>query len=50
MFGAAVEKPLQVDLVAKAVVEAIEDEGVKGVVDTRAIEGLAERSWRREMV
>ncbi|KAI4214651.1 MAG: hypothetical protein LQ351_002724 [Letrouitia transgressa] len=49
-FGAAVEKPLKADLVAEAVVEAIEDEGVKGVVATERIEGLASRAWRKGML
>lgn len=48
--GAAVEKPLKVDLVAEAVVEAIEDGGVKGVVDTSEIEALANKAWRRGML
>ena len=50
LFGAAVEKPLKADVVAEAVVEAIEDQGVKGVVDTGKIEELAKRQWRREML
>ena len=50
LFGAAVEKPLKVDLVAEAVVEAIGDEGVKGVVGTERIEGLANAAWRRGML
>ena len=48
--GSAVGKPLKADLVAEAVVEAIEDEGVKGVVDTERIEGLANTAWRRGML
>lgn len=50
LFGAAVEKPLRADLVADAVVEAVEDEGTKGVVDTKAIEALAAKAWRRTML
>lgn len=50
LFGAAVEKPLKADVVAEAVLEAIEDRGVKGVVDTERIEELAKRQWRREML
>lgn len=49
-FGAAVEKPLKVDLVADAVVEAIADDGTKGVVDTKLIEALAAKAWRRTML
>ena len=48
--GAAVEKPLKADLVAEAVVEAIEDGAVKGVVVTKDIEALATRAWRRGML
>ena len=50
LFGAAVEKPLKADVVAEAVVEAIEEKGVKGVVDTQRIEELANKQWRREML
>jgi len=50
LAGAAVEKPLKVDLVAEAVVEAIGDEGVKGVVGTTDIEALATKAWRRGML
>ncbi len=50
LAGAAVEKPLKPDLVAQAVVEAIEDESVKGVVATSKIEELATRAWRRDML
>ena len=50
LAGAAVEKPLKVDLVAEAVVEAIEDQDVKGVVMTERIEELANKAWRRGML
>lgn len=50
LAGAAVEKPLKADLVAEAVVEAIEDDGVKGVVNTQRIEDLANVAWRRGML
>ena len=50
LAGAAVEKPLKADLVAEAVVEAVEDERVKGVVPTEKIEELATRAWRRDML
>ena len=50
IFGAAVEKPLKADLVADAVVEAIADEGTRGVVGTQEIEALAARAWRRSML
>ncbi|KAL8775244.1 MAG: hypothetical protein Q9209_000250 [Squamulea sp. 1 TL-2023] len=50
LAGAAVEKPLKADLVAEAVIEAIDDEGVKGVVGTQRIEDLANVAWRRGML
>ena len=50
LLGAAVEKPLKADVVAEAVVEAIDNRGVKGVVDTGRIEELAKKQWRREML
>ena len=50
LFGAAVEKPLKADLVADAVVESVADEGTKGIVDTKMIEALAARSWRKTMI
>ncbi|MCJ1311730.1 hypothetical protein MMC25_005403 [Agyrium rufum] len=50
LVGAAVEKPLKADLVAEAVVEAIEDQAVRGVVATEKIEALANTAWRRGML
>jgi nucleoside-diphosphate-sugar epimerase len=50
VFGAAVEKPLKADLVADAVVEAIADDSTKGVLDTKLIEALAAKAWRRTML
>ena len=50
LAGAAVEKPLKPDLVAEAVIEAIEDSNVKGVVATTEIEALATKAWRRGML
>ena len=50
LAGAAVEKPLKADLVAEAVVEAIADDGMKGVVGTQKIEDLANVAWRRGML
>ncbi|EXJ95227.1 hypothetical protein A1O1_00347 [Capronia coronata CBS 617.96] len=50
IFGAAVEKPLKADLVAEAIVEAIADDSTKGVVDTKSIEALAAKAWRRTML
>jgi hypothetical protein len=50
IFGAAVEKPLAASLVADAVVEAIADEETAGIVDTKKIEALAAKAWRRTML
>ena len=50
LAGAAVEKPLKADLVAEAVVEAIGDGSVKGVINTSEIESLANKAWRRGML
>ncbi|KIX96943.1 uncharacterized protein Z520_07057 [Fonsecaea multimorphosa CBS 102226] len=50
IFGAAVEKPLKVDLVADAVVEAIANDDTKGVLDTKTIEALAAKAWRKTML
>ena len=50
LAGAAVEKPLKADLVAEAVVEAIGDDSVKGVIITERIEELANKAWRRTML
>lgn len=49
-FGASVEKPLKADLVAEAVVEGIAEEDVSGVQQTRDIEALAAKAWRRGML
>jgi hypothetical protein len=50
LFGAAVEKPLKANLVADAVVEAIAEEDVKGVLGTKEIEALATKAWRKTML
>lgn len=49
-LGAAGERPLRVDLVAEAVVEALDDETVRGPLETRQIEELAGRAWRKGML
>lgn len=49
-LGASVEKPLKADLVAEAVVEGIAVEDVRGVQQTREIEALAAKAWRRGML
>lgn len=50
VFGASVEKPLKADLVAEAVVEGIAEEEVRGVQQTKEIEALAAKAWRRGML
>ena len=49
-LGAAVAKPLKADVVADAVVEAIEDAARKGPIETGEIEELATRYWRKGML
>jgi len=49
-MGAAGVKPLKADLVAEAVVEALGDETVKGPVEAKEIEQLAEQAWRKGML
>lgn len=50
LMGAGGIKPLKADVVADAVVEALEDEEVRGVVDPAAIERLGVRAWRKGML
>ncbi|PMD21176.1 NAD(P)-binding protein [Hyaloscypha hepaticicola] len=50
IMGAAGVKPLKADLVAEAVVEALSDETVKGPVEVKEIEQLAEKAWRKSML
>lgn len=49
-LGTMVEKPLQVDVVGDAVVEAMEDESTRGAVGTKQLEMLATRAWRKSML
>lgn len=49
-LGAMAEKPLKVDVVGEAVVEALEDETTKGAVGTKQIEALATKAWRKTML
>jgi uncharacterized protein YbjT (DUF2867 family) len=49
-LGSMVEKPLQVDVVGEAVVEAMEDESTRGAVGTKQIETLANKAWRKSML
>ncbi|PMD63930.1 NAD(P)-binding protein [Hyaloscypha bicolor E] len=50
IMGAAGVKPLKADLVADAVVEALSDQTVKGPVEAKEIEQLAEQAWRKSML
>jgi hypothetical protein len=50
LLGAGGVKPLKADAVGEAVVEALADEKVKGVVDVPDIEALATKAWRRGML
>jgi hypothetical protein len=49
-MGAAGAKPLKVDVVAEAVVEAVDDETVRGPVEVPEIEELAGKAWRKGML
>lgn len=49
-LGAAVERPMKADDVAEAVVEAVENEEIRGVVTGNEIERLKEKRWRRGML
>ncbi|POS84480.1 NAD(P)-binding protein [Erysiphe pulchra] len=50
IMGAAGAKPLDADVVAEAVVEALSDENVKGPVEIKEIEELAQKAWRKGML
>ncbi|KAK4623597.1 hypothetical protein CLAFUW4_05332 [Fulvia fulva] len=50
LMGAGGAKPLKADLVAEAVVEGLSDDAVKGPVEVKEIEELANRAWRRGML
>lgn len=49
IMGAAGVKPLKADVVAEAVVEALDDASVKGPVEVPEIESLAQTAWRKGM-
>lgn len=49
-IGAAGEKPLKVELVAEAVVEALGDDTVRGPIEIPQIEDLASKAWRKTML
>ncbi|KAL2064652.1 hypothetical protein VTL71DRAFT_3790 [Oculimacula yallundae] len=50
LMGAAGVKPLKADVVADAVVEALSDDATKGPVETKEIEELAQKAWRKGML
>jgi len=49
-FGLMAEKPINVDVVGEAVVEAIDDETISGVLNLKNIEALANKGWRKTML
>lgn len=49
-MGAAGDKPVKVEMVAEAVIEALSDEQVTGPVETEQMEELASKGWRRTML
>ena len=49
-LGAAGTKPLKVEAVAEATVEALADEEVTGPVEVEQIEELANKAWRKTML
>jgi uncharacterized protein YbjT (DUF2867 family) len=49
-LGSMAEKPLKVNVVGEAVVEALEDESTRGPVGTKQIEQLATKAWRKTML
>lgn len=50
LMGAGGAKPLKADLVAEAVVEGLATDTVKGPIEVKEIEELANRAWRRNML
>lgn len=49
-FGAAGAKPLKVETVAEAIVEALDDQNVQGPIETPELEELATKGWRKTML
>lgn len=49
-MGAAGDKPVKVEMVAEAIVEALDDGNVHGAVETEQMEELATKSWRKNML
>lgn len=50
LMGAGGSKPLKADVVAQAVVEGLEEEGICGAIEVPTIEELANKAWRKEML
>ncbi|KAI1368502.1 NAD(P)-binding protein [Xylaria arbuscula] len=50
LMGAAGVKPLKVDVVAEAVVQALHDDAIKGAVEVPELEQLANKAWRSTML
>jgi hypothetical protein len=50
LMGAGGIKPLKADVVGEAVVEALEDDEVRGPVEVPEIERLGTRAWRKNML
>jgi len=50
LMGAGGAKPLKADLVAEAVVEGLAEDTVKGPIEIKEIEELANKVWRRGML
>ncbi|KAJ9151922.1 NAD(P)-binding protein [Pleurostoma richardsiae] len=49
-MGTAGVKPLKVEVVAEATVEALNEEAVRGPVEIAQIEELADKAWRKTML
>jgi uncharacterized protein YbjT (DUF2867 family) len=49
LMGAGALKPLAADAVADAVLEAIDDPSIKGPIEVKEIDELAQRAWRTNM-
>lgn len=50
IMGAGAAKPLPVETVAEAVVEALDDEKVRGPIEVPELEELANKGWRKNML
>ncbi len=50
LLGTMATKPLRVDEVAEAVIEALSDASVGGAIEVEQIEELANRAWRKGML